>query len=501
MLGKLFRRRSFPRARPLRWNLSDELLRWSEDDGWTIGDSMGGTLIVGATGSGKTTGSGRTIAVSMLKSGYSGLVLTAKKSERALWESYCREAGRSSDLVVVGPNEPWRFNFLQHEVARGGVGAGLVPNIQTLLVTVSELGDRLHSQGGGHDGDRYWRDTMNMLVRAAIDVLLLAKGSVSVPDLYRLIVSAPTSLQEKCSKEWQANSFCFECLKEADRRARSDEERQDLDLDAQFFLVKYPALASRTRSIVESVFISMVDLLNRGLLRRLFCGETNFGPEMLDRGKIILIDLPIMEYGAVGLFGQGVVKYCFQKSLLRREAGYGSRPAFMWIDESQFFLMSNDMEFVSTCRDRNVATVMLTQNVNNFYAALSGTEKARAETDSIFGNLNTKLLHASGDPVTNEWMSRVVGRSLQVRMNGNSNYSADDQWTAMLGLDWFGHIGNTSAGFTETLEPEIEPQAFTRLRTGGPAHGWIVDGIVFQNGRVFKSSGRTWLKTSFRQKV
>ena len=62
------------------------------------------------------------------------------------------------------------------------------------------------------------------------------------------------------------------------------------------------------------------------------------------------------------------------------------------------------------------------------------------------------------------------------------------------------HGGSTTAGFAETFEFEVQPREFTRLRTGGPANGWMVDGILFQNGRMFQASGRTWLETSFRQK-
>jgi len=497
MLGRLLRRSTRRENDPL----SRELLRWSRNDPWTVRDAAAGTLVLGSTGSGKTSGSGRTIARSMLSAGFGGLVLTAKKDERALWENYCRETGRLKDLIVVGPNEPWRFNFLQYEVARQGSGAGQVPNIEALLVTASELGDRLHNQGGGqHESDRYWRDAMKEMARAAIEVLLFAKGHVSVPDLYRLIISAPSSIQEKVSKDWQANSFCFECLKEADAREKTEEECHDFATDVDFFMVRYPKLADKTRSIIESVFVSMVDLLNRGMLRRLFCGDTNFTPDMLEDGKIILVDLPILEFGMAGLYGQGILKYCFQTSLMRRSFASDARPKFLWIDEMQFFLTSNDMEFLSTCRAGNVAAVFLSQNISNFYAALGGAEQAKPRVNSIFANLNTKILHANGDPVTNEWAAQLIGMSRQFMMNGSSTYDADDEWTASLGLDWFGRQGSTTAGFNEDINYEVQPREFTLLRTGGPAHDWTVDGIVFQNGRLFQSSGRTWLKTAFQQR-
>ena len=500
MIGRFLRQSLFRRAKVEPDVLSTELLRWSRDDSWTVRDAVEGTLILGATGAGKTTGPGRAMALAMLKAGFSGLVMTAKSDEAALWESYARAAGRLDDLIVVNPSQPWKFNFLQYECERKGVGAGLVHNVENLLCTVAELGDRGQSQSGGLEGDRYWRDAMKELARAAIHVLMLAKGRVSVPDLYQLIVTAPSNEAEKCSRQRQQSSFCYECFTEAARREKSADDERDFLTDCDFFLQRFPRLAPKTRSIIESVLMSMVDLLNRGVLRRLFCSETNFTPEFLDQGKLIVIDLPIFEYGAVGLYGQGVVKYCFQKSLQRRTFSSHPTPAFIWIDECHYFLMGHDAMFASTCRSANVALCLLSQNVSNFYAALGGAAKAQNEADSLFGNLNTKVLLANGDAVSNTWSANLLGRSRQFLASGNSSYDNDHRWAAAVGLDWLDGGGSTSAGFSEVFEYEVQPREWTTLRTGGPAHSWMVDAIVFQHGRRFKASGRNWLRTSFRQK-
>lgn len=57
-----------------------------------------------------------------------------------------------------------------------------------------------------------------------------------------------------------------------------------------------------------------------------------------------------------------------------------------------------------------------------------------------------------------------------------------------------------TAGMSEQMEFEVQPRVFTSLRTGGPANQWTVDSIVFQGGRVFAGSERTWLPVSFDQK-
>jgi hypothetical protein len=151
----------------------------------------------------------------------------------------------------------------------------------------------------------------------------------------------------------------------------------------------------------------------------------------------------------------------------------------------------------ATGRSARVATVMLTQNISNFYAALGGTEKGKAETDSLFANLNTKMFCANGDPVTNDWAASIIGRSRQYFCNSSNSYDPGNWLSSMTGLRGMPH---TNTGVTETIEFEVQPRAFTTLRKGGPANRWQVDAVVFQNGRRFARSGKTWMKVSFSQR-
>lgn len=500
MLRRLFRRTSEKREKSPRWDLSDALLRWSDKDVWTIRDAIEGTQIFGTTGSGKSSGSGRGIAVPMLDAGFGGLVLTAKSDERALWESYCRETGRSDDLVIVGADAARRFNFLDHELNRQGSGAGLTENLVSLFSSVMEIRERNATAGGGREDGTFWKQGALKCMRNAVDLVALATGTVSVPSLAQVVLSSPLSPAQIRDKDWQAQSFCFQCLRDADKRQKTPRQQHDFGVVADYYLLEWPNLAERTRSVIQATYMGWADMLNRGLVRELFCTDTNTRPEELEDGRVILIDLPTKEFGEVGLFSQVLWKHAFQRSVERRNVAANPRPVFLWADEAHTFITSYDSQFQTTCRASRVATVMLSQNYSNFIAALGGGEKARAETDSLLANLNTKILHANGDAVTNEWASRLIGRSRQFLASGNSTSDASDPWSAALGPNWLGDGGSTTAGFSETFEFEIQPREFTRLRTGGPANGWMVDGIVFQNGRLFKASGRTWLQTTFRQK-
>jgi hypothetical protein len=479
------------------WDPERPLVQWSRRAAWTIRDSFNGTLILGQTGSGKTSGSGRTIAEAMLRAGYGALILTAKPGERTLWENYCRNTGRSADLLVFGPEEPWRFNFLDFEMRRGGPGAGLIENIAQLLQLLPEMVKRERDEGGGHPDDPYWETTKVQLSRNLVDLLGMAVQEVSVPNLYKLLVSAPLSLQEANSQQWQQCSFLYQCLVEADRLVEDEEKRKDLAIVSKFFLEEYAGLSDKTRSIIKSTFTSSIDVLNRGVLRKLFCGGTNVTPQAIEDGKIILVDFPIKEFGSIGGFANGLWKYAFQKSIERRSTVDRPRPVFLWADEAQFFVTSHDMDFHSTCRSSSVATVLLSQNLSNFYAVLGGDKTGEAQVDSIFGNCGLKIFHANGDPKTNHWASELIGKTRQFLVHANQSYEANDMYGDLLGL---GQIGQTSSGVNEVLEYEVQPSAFTRLRTGGPRNRFEVDAIVVTTDGVFADNGRTWRLATFKQR-
>jgi hypothetical protein len=478
-----------------RWPLTLPLLPLSDTSAFSLADACEGVQIFGATGSAKTTGSGFRLAMAYLRAGMGGLILTAKPDERAQWERYCRQAGRLKDLVVFSATGPWRFNFLNYELHRTGPGAGLTENLVNLFSEVLQVAERQTGSGGRED-EGYWRRAMRQLVRNCIDLLVMATGNVSVPDLYRLVVSLPTSLAQVTENAWQERSFAFACLKTADEKPKSASRQRDYELCTDYMLLEFPGLSDKTRSIIVSTFTSMVDVFQRSVLRELFCTETNLTPEVVNEGKIILMELPVKEFGEVGQLAQVLMKYVFMRSIERRSADGDTRPVFLWADESQNFTSPYDFQFQTTARSARVCTVYLTQNLPNYYATLGAGEAGKASADSLLANLNTKIFHANSDPVTNEWAATLIGRSRQFFVNASQSQQPSD-WLSMA-CGWRS-AQPASAGISEVFEYEVPPRRFTSLRKGGMPNGGLVDAIVFQGGRRFHETGKTWLPVIFQQ--
>ena len=320
----------------------------------------------------------------------------------------------------------------------------------------------------------------------------MSTGRIQIRDLYRIMVSTPNSLKEAESEKWSKTSFCAQCLDTAMSRVHPS-KREDLLATGRYFLQELPAMAPDTRGSIKATFSVVADALQRGVLPRMFCEETNITPEAAEKGKIIVVDMPLAQFGAVSMLAAGFWKFGFQRVIERRDVRKSPRPVFLWIDEAQFLITAYDHQFLSTCRSSRVATVFLTQNLPNLYAALGGRQAAEAEVDSLCGNLCTKIFHANGDSVTNKWASEIIGRTRQFLVSANNSYQ-NTGW-----FPGFGQSPQTSAGVSEHLEFEVEPSAFTRLRSGGPAHKRNVDAIVVKR-EPFPDTGRIWRLATFRQK-
>jgi type IV secretory pathway TraG/TraD family ATPase VirD4 len=477
------------------WSLSKRLFSFSKKDHLTIGRACEGLLIMGTTGAGKSSASGRTIALSYLRSGFGGLVLTAKADETRVWQQYCRETGRLDDLIIFSPEQPWRFNFLDFELQRKGRGAGLTDNIRHLLSTIADITKQDAAKGGGQSDGQYWEDSKDQLLRNLIDLIILAKGRITVRDLYGVLSSSPKSIEQSRSAEWQKNSYCYQCLREAYLNPKARMKPELFQVLDEYWMGFFAELADKTRGIVASTFTAMTDVLNRGILSELFAGETNITPEAIEDGKIIVIDLPVTEFLEVGRYAAGIWKYCSQMSLKRRDVQANPRPVFLWQDEADNFVLSSDTKFQSVCRSYKVSNVLLSQNISNFYATMGG-EKSEALVDSLFGNLNTRIFHANGDHKTNKWMAEVIGRKRVLVASANTSHDPTDSVSAMFGIG----PCRTSSGVSEVFEFEVQPSICTTFRTGGPANRWLVDSIIFSNGSCFHATGRPYLFCTFSQK-
>lgn len=487
------------------------------NDNWTLRDAVRGVQIFGGIGSGKSSGSGKTLALSYLKMGFGGIVLTGKVDETKVWLEYAKKTDRLKDVIIFGElnseyfkmypellqssyEKQLLFNPLLYEMTRQGDGAGETENIVGLFTAIIKMGNRLGGGGDGTSDDPFWDMALQRCIKSAVDVLKLAskKGkesqyAMTVSNIAKVIRTSPKNKNaltrflnsgNEERRKWMRESYAIKCLIQAKINVKnaSASDKRSYEVAESYFLTDFPSLSEKTRSSITEYFYAFANPFRSGLLADLFAqgSSQEVLPERSFEGKIIILDFPVKKYLQLGVYAQAIYKRLWQQAVERREVNEGTRPVFMWVDEAQYFLNEEDMMFQTTARSSRACTVMISQNISNYYATIGG-KYPKERVDSLLGNLATKIFHANNDYVTNEWAANTIGKTYL------------KQRTVSMG-----EMQNIS--FSESLNYQVEPQEFTVLRSGGPYDDFKVEAVITVSGKQW-SDGKNYLKTFFRQDI
>jgi hypothetical protein len=325
---------------------------------------------------------------------------------------------------------------------------------------------------------------------------VMAGEPVSLHAMFDAIRSAPGDPASLASRPWKERSACWRLLEAARDNAIGNSWEIDCREVAGYWLQHFPTLGEKTRGSMVAMFSTLAEGLMRGKMRELFCEGTTLCPEDVIGGKVVVVDLPVKEWSEVGRMAAVIWKYCLQKAVERRidNADGQGRPLFIWADECQHFTSRYDPLFQATARSSRAAGVYLTQSYPSLAAALGAGSEGRAMTDSLLGNMGTKIFHANSDRETNQLAAELVGRRLQTLRSFGLGSSVS--------LGNHASVGSSSnRGRSESMDYEIQPMEFSTLRKGGDENGGMADALVFQNGRVWQATGRTWQKVAFRQRA
>lgn len=471
------------------YNLETPLITFDQNQ-WFARNAVEGVQIFGGIGSGKTSGSGRTLAHKYLNAGYGGLVLTVKRDECELWLSYAKECGREQDVKVIHPEGLNRFNFLDYEANRSGSGAGLVENIVMVLKTVIRAKDQKQSSS-----DPFWDDALDMLLFNVIDLCLLSEKKLSIDTIYKIAQSLPKKKEQFKDEDYRTNSAfgkaffpLFESMKNEDS-TRSYEDQMIFNQVFSYFWETLINLNERTRSIIEHSFWGLLFRLSRDPIYSLFCSPSyDLKPEdCIEKGTIIIIDLPVKLFDKVGSDAQILFKYIWQRAMERRDINQdGGRPVFLWADEAQNFIHEHDIDYQATARSARVCTVYLTQNLPNYLSHLGGKE-GEYRVKSFLGTLSTKIFHANADFDTNEYAAKLFGQV----------YSPLSTRGRTIGKDF-----TESESYSWYKDYDVAPEKLTMMKTGGPGNQFAVDAFIHCQGMSWtvKNEIQNYSKIRFNQK-
>lgn len=446
------------------WDDQRELIRWkgsSASAAWTIGDSFEGVQVFGDTGSGKSSASAKLLATSLLRAGYGGLVLTVKPEDATDWFDLLTDNGRLNDGIFFGPNSVHCFNFLDYELKRGqqkGLGSLSAAQILGELVSLAQ-----RSAGRADD---FWNQAANEMVAHTLEIIRASGATPSLKLAKEIIESAPRTLADVDDPQWQGNpnSKLWAMLQ---RGKAAGSQSADFKLAEHYWLVQFPQMPEKTRSSVMATFTaSVAQYFCPEIIHRLFGEKTNVTPDDISEGKIVVVELPVKQFGAAGRFAGIVWKYCAQLAFERRDNK--ERPVFIFVDESHHFLTDYDQLFQTTARSSRCSVVYLTQSLSNYYA-LSPGNSGKHRVDSMCNCLKTKILHQCSHPETRLAFADAIGKRRVTIVSESVTAGSGKPVTTRNespGVDFWSH-----------------PDKATSLKTGGPANKFKVTAIVDKAGK------------------
>lgn len=469
-----------------QWNLDCPIFWLPTGDVWTVADACQGTLILGANGSGKSSGSADSLALKLLRLGAGGIVLCVKVGEADYWQSIARLAGREKDLVRVTEKDHG-FNVFEYELRRNGRGAGLTLNLVNLF---RQLFDLVEANNGQKAAPDFWERAGVRLISNAIHLQSCLTDPFTIMAVREVISTAPRNPQEVESADWEQTPCGLAC-EQALLRFPDDYETQQA---VEYFTLQWPRMGDKQRAGILETWEGLADPVLRTPVRQKFCAQTTWTPEdAIERGKIILMDLPVKEFDFAGKLAGVIAKYMFQKTVERRPKAdeKNRRPCFIWADEFQHFITSYDPLFQQTARSSKALSVYIGQNIPSILAALGG-QAAKPFMDNLLGNLVTQIFHSNAEKETNHYAAETISKDWQNRRTVSASESQSRLAPALAGSI------SSSASMAESLEYLVNPVEFTRLRTGGMRNNRIVDAFFFQGTRTF-SDGNNFLPVYFSQ--
>jgi hypothetical protein len=459
------------------WALDTPMLAFSrhQSDNLTLEDLLTGVLILGNTGSGKTSSSSREIAEAMLEHGWGGLVLCAKKSEAARWKALLEKTGRAADgrfFRVGNPGEdpPFRFNFLAQAAARSGVD--FVRNVTQLLSSLASVPQGAEGTSGADAF--FWRPQLEKFMGMALNTLILAQEPVEFLHLYKILTTSPKDAKEAESRDWRKESYLSRLL---DRCAVG----QELERLRFYWLTEWATLTHDTRSVVVACVTALLDPLSYGAIGALFSGQTTLSPDDILDGKIVVVDVPERAYREVARTCARIWKLTLQRALDARDyRPPDSRPVFLFQDEGHLFAApSDDHEFQSTARSQGVCNVLICQN----YALLATAYGSRDVSDSLLANFVLKIFHRN-DAGTNQWASDLIASESRYRHSISGNQKD----------------GSPQVSVSESKEESCPTSEFISLKNGGWRNRFLAEAIVFASGRQWLGGKLRWARRTFSQK-
>ena len=497
-----------------------------------------GVAVIGAVGSGKTSGCLYPYAEQLLAFGaqdparrIGGLVLEVKgdfcHDVRRMLDAH----GRGNDYIEVSLDGPWRYNPLHNDVDAYALAYGIATCINATF---------------GKGKEPFWQQAYTNLVKFLILLHRCVDGYVTLLDVYCCAINPDTlaqkveegtrvcPLKRMLSVEVSAfetgagladSGWSFDQSRARMVAADAPELRAALDsagvpFDAitvgdtaraeQFAAVQrwyegdWQRIDPKLRtSIVEgiAVFLSLFD--ENAALKRVFCpprsvydtdrADTDPGGRplpsfaaIIETGQLCALNFPAVGNPALAKLIGTLMKQDFQRAVLERiprmveDAQRHWREVLFLCDEYHAFATAGeedpagDERFFALSRQAKCVAIVATQSLSSLKSALPG-ESWR----TLMQTFRTKIFLALSDDMSARIASELTGRAERLVPNYHLSESGQDARISMLTGRAAAHRStiSTSKSYSVQREPVFEPKVFAELRNA-QAIALVYDGAT-----------------------
>ena len=324
--------------------------------------------VLGASGTGKTSGVIRPLTKQWIDGDLGGLLVLDGKGALPL------EFNGIEGYTLISPDHgPFNPIF------------GMTPDA---------LADVLPDVCDDGKGDTFWRDSARLMLRMAA-ILIEAH-----PDLpYTL-----TQIQQFCLASHQERADWLDPISnEIDSSVR-------LLAAAHYWLLEYPDFPEKTAGCISNMLRTWLGniLLQEKLGPWVNTTDTQFKVENVITGQKIGLLLPESEYGIGGVAISAICMRRVYDAVKKRGDNWqclpGHRPVLLAADEVQNLLTKADLETVPVARSLGLYLMFATQNVDGLYKRLE-----RDGAVQMLGNLASIIALAPRTDDSNNYVSKRVG--------------------------------------------------------------------------------------------
>ena len=368
-------------------------------------------LITGTIGTGKTSSAMYPFTRQLLEYNSNNpddkigmLILDVKGNYCNQIKKYVTQYNLENDLLVISLSSNTYYNPLHKPNLKPQV---LANRLKTILTLFSE-----------NNSESYWLDKAEQILTEAIKLCrLYNNGYVTFVELHKLI-TIPNYYHEK---------IC-EIRKLFTSSKLNTKEIYELNESLNFFQKEFENLDSRTKGIliseitrITNTFISDYDIFSK------FCPpleKLNFTgfSDVIDSGKIVLLDMNISEYNNLSKIISAYLKLDFQSEILSSLSKNKIKKTAFICDEYDKYCTKTDSDFFSLSREAKCINIISTQS----YSSLKNSLKDDSSVKVITQNLVNKIWFRTDDIFTIEESQKQLGKEEKEKISKSISESAKE---------------------------------------------------------------------------